>query len=73
MRVKIHQFLNELINLGVAGFRIDAAKHMWPADLKFIYNRLNRLSRKAFLPNSKPFIYQEVTGSGQDAVKKYVD
>lgn len=27
-------FLNRLVALGAAGFRIDAAKHMWPADLK---------------------------------------
>lgn len=28
------EFLNKLIGFGVAGFRFDAAKHMWPDDLK---------------------------------------
>lgn len=27
-------FLNRLVALGAGGFRVDAAKHMWPADLK---------------------------------------
>lgn len=34
VRDKISEYMNHLIDLGVAGFRIDAAKHMWPADLK---------------------------------------
>lgn len=35
-RDRILEFLNKLISLGVAGFRVDAAKHMWPQDLKVI-------------------------------------
>lgn len=68
----IVQFMNELIALGVAGFRIDAAKHMWPADLQAIYSSLNNLSTKAFPPHTKPFIYQEVIDLGGEAIKKYV-
>lgn len=34
VRDRIVEFMNKLINIGVAGFRVDAAKHMWPADLK---------------------------------------
>jgi alpha-amylase len=30
VRVKIIEFLNKLIDLGAAGFRVDACKHMWP-------------------------------------------
>ncbi|PZC79579.1 hypothetical protein B5X24_HaOG216244 [Helicoverpa armigera] len=37
VRQRIIVYLNELIDLGVAGFRVDAAKHMWPEDLKEIY------------------------------------
>ncbi len=33
--------MNNLIDIGVAGFRIDAAKHMWPGDLQAIYGKLN--------------------------------
>nr|XP_018902421.1 PREDICTED: alpha-amylase A-like [Bemisia tabaci] len=41
---KIVSFLNKLIDFGVAGFRIDAAKHMWPEDLRNIYSRLKNVS-----------------------------
>lgn len=34
VRKRIVNFLNRLIDYGVAGFRVDAAKHMWPNDLK---------------------------------------
>lgn len=63
--------MNELVKLGVAGFRIDAAKHMWPRDLTVIYKSLYKLNRSAFPPNSKAFIYQEVTGGADDAVPRY--
>lgn len=33
VRDRIVDFLNKLTSLGVAGFRVDAAKHMWPSDL----------------------------------------
>lgn len=71
-RDKIVQFMNELLALGVAGFRIDAAKHMWPHDLYEIYDQLNNLSTKAFSVHSRPFIYQEVIDLGGEAIKKYV-
>lgn len=34
VRGKIRDYLNTLIGYGVAGFRIDASKHMWPGDMK---------------------------------------
>jgi alpha-amylase len=37
---KIVDFMNRLIDIGVAGFRIDAAKHMWPQDLQVLYGKL---------------------------------
>ncbi|KAF5298169.1 hypothetical protein FQA39_LY02593 [Lamprigera yunnana] len=72
VRTKIIHFLNRLIDLGVAGFRIDAAKHMWPADLEYIYGKLKNLNSSfGFAPNSKPYIYQEVIDSGNEAISKY--
>lgn len=32
-RDRIVNFLNDLVDLGIAGFRVDAAKHMWSSDL----------------------------------------
>ena len=40
---KIVEYMNRLINIGVAGFRIDAAKHMWPNDLNNLINKLDNL------------------------------
>ncbi|XP_072143058.1 alpha-amylase-like [Dermacentor andersoni] len=65
VRAKVAEFLNRLIGFGVAGFRVDAAKHMWPADLQVIYARLNDLNTQFFAPGTKPFIYQEVVDLGQ--------
>lgn len=66
MRDRILDYMNKLIDLGVAGFRIDAAKHMWPSDLNYIYANLKNLSTsKGFQTNSRPFIYQEVIDYGE--------
>lgn len=71
-RAMIVTYLNHLIKLGVAGFRVDAAKHQWPNDLKIIYNRLNYLNESfGFAPNLSPFIYQEVIDMGGSPISKY--
>ncbi|KAI0339158.1 glycoside hydrolase family 13 protein [Trametopsis cervina] len=46
---------NDLLSLGVAGFRLDAAKHIPIDDLQNIVSRLSR----------KPYITSEVIGGGQ--------
>ena len=43
VRSKIAGYMNHLIDLGVAGFRVDAAKHMWPRDVANIFGRLKNL------------------------------
>jgi len=60
VRDRIAGYMNQLIDLGVAGFRIDAAKHMWPQDIYNVLNRLHRLNTLWFPKNTGPFIYQEV-------------
>ena len=55
---KIADFLNSMVNAGVAGFRIDAAKHMWPGDLSNIVGRLN----------GNPYIFQEVIDQGGEPI-----
>ncbi|XP_055383847.1 alpha-amylase 4N-like [Condylostylus longicornis] len=72
VRNKIVEFFNELIDLGVAGFRIDAAKHMWPEDLEVIYKRVKNLNTNFGFPqNARPLIYQEVIDLGGENIKKY--
>lgn len=56
-RTKVVEYLNDLISLGVAGFRIDAAKHMLPADLNGILDLLDDCTF-----GGRPWIYNEVIG-----------
>ncbi|KAF7281569.1 hypothetical protein GWI33_004537 [Rhynchophorus ferrugineus] len=61
VREKIIEYVNHLIDLGVAGFRVDAAKHMWPNDLEQIFSSVKYLNTAHGFPNhSRAFIYQEV-------------
>lgn len=71
VRDKISDYLNKLIDYGVAGFRVDAAKHMWPEDLKKLYEKLKSLNTKyGFKPDTRPYIYQEVISMTDfDAIK----
>ncbi|XP_029173184.1 alpha-amylase 4N-like [Nylanderia fulva] len=71
VRQKIVTFLNKAIDVGVAGFRVDAAKHMWPNDLKEIYSRLKNLNSEYFDANARPYIFQEVIDYGGEAISKY--
>ncbi|KFB47455.1 AGAP012230-PA-like protein [Anopheles sinensis] len=73
VRDRIVDFLNHLIELGVAGFRVDAAKHMWPEDMEVIFGRLNNLNTAyGFAPGSRAFLAQEVIDTGShEVVRKY--
>lgn len=53
------EFLNKLIDIGVAGFRIDAAKHMWPSELERLYLRFHHLNTTYFPFDTRPFILHE--------------
>ncbi|KAL7011009.1 hypothetical protein ACKWTF_014046 [Chironomus riparius] len=71
VRGKIVAYMNDLISLGVAGFRVDAVKHMWPADIQNIFGRLNNLNTAhGFAANSRPFITQEVIDLGGEGITK---
>lgn len=61
VREKQIEMLNHLIDLGVAGFRFDAMKHMWPADVEYILSRMKNLNTAYGFPtNSRPFVIGEV-------------
>ncbi|XP_076259627.1 alpha-amylase-like [Rhynchophorus ferrugineus] len=69
VRGKIRDYMNHLISLGVAGFRVDAAKHMWPADLDAIFGSLDNLNTDhGFASGARAFIFQEVIDTGSDPV-----
>ncbi len=53
-------YLRSLIDLGVDGFRLDSAKHMWPADLQAVFARLPRTTSLG----EPVFVTQEVIPDG---------
>lgn len=63
VRGRIASYLSDLMSIGVAGFRLDAAKHMATDDIRSILNRLPR----------EPYVYQEVIDQGGDVIpsRKY--
>uniref|UniRef100_A0A6Q2XB97 Alpha-amylase n=1 Tax=Esox lucius TaxID=8010 RepID=A0A6Q2XB97_ESOLU len=69
VRGKVADYMNKLIDMGVAGFRVDACKHMWPGDMEAVFGRLHNLNAKWFDKNSRPFIFQEVIDMGFEAIK----
>jgi alpha-amylase len=60
VRDQISNYMNNLISWGVAGFRLDAAKHMWPTHINDMLDDLTNLSTQWFPKNTRPYIYQEV-------------
>ncbi|XP_054258088.1 alpha-amylase-like [Macrosteles quadrilineatus] len=61
VREKIVHYLNHLIEIGVAGFRLNFANEMYPEDLSVIYERLNYLNTaRGFPAETRPLIYQDV-------------
>ena len=68
VRDKVVEYFNDLINIGVAGFRVDACKHMWPGDIEAVYSRLNTLNEAWFPPGTMPFIQNEVIDQGGEPI-----
>ncbi len=66
VRARIAQYLIDLHQLGITGFRVDAAKHVPPADLDAILARVNNAATAAGRP--KPYVFLEVIGSTGEAV-----
>ncbi len=64
VREKIAAYLTSLTDLGVAGFRVDAGKHMYPADLEAIISRVNEHTGAAHAP----FFFLEVIDPGNEAI-----
>ncbi len=61
VRNKIAEYLNSLTAVGVAGFRLDAAKHIPANDVAAIVDRLD----------GNPYIYSEVIGAGGEPVTPF--
>lgn len=71
VRTKMVRHLDDLIGMGVAGFRVGGCKYMWPNDLKVIYGRMRDLSEEhGFAPGARPFVLQEVNDNGLEPISK---
>ncbi|MBD1871571.1 alpha-amylase family protein [Cyanobacteria bacterium FACHB-471] len=64
VRSRIAEYLIDLVNLGVAGFRIDAAKHINTKELGAILSLVQQSV------TAQPYILQEVIDPGTEAVRK---
>ena len=62
---KIADYLARLVEMGVRGFRVDAAKHIAPAELKAII----QLVSDAVGPDRAPYYFFEVIDQGNEAIK----
>ena len=60
VRGKLAAYLTSLLNLGVDGFRLDAAKHMWPADIQAILGQVAKTTKMG----EPPFVTQEIVPDG---------
>ena len=71
VRQKIADYMNDLIDIGVAGFRVDASKHMWPEENEQLYGLLHNLNTaQGFPAATKPWLGQEVIDQGGEPIKK---
>lgn len=61
VRQELINYLNDMVNIGVKGFRIDASKHMSPTDINAITSQVS----------GNPYIFQEVIDLGGEAVSAY--
>ena len=67
VRQKIADYLVGLSRIGVAGFRIDAAKHMQPVELDSILDLVNETLTAEGRP--RPYYFAEVIDHGGEAVR----
>lgn len=58
VRARLAKFMDELLDLGVAGFRIDAAKHISTDDIRAILNKVT----------GAPYVFQEVIDQGDEPI-----
>lgn len=65
VRGRIAGYLGDLLGLGVAGFRIDAAKHMPAGEIRAILDAAVALAPETA---ATPFVYQEVIDLGGEPI-----
>lgn len=66
VREKIAQYLIALNAVGVAGYRLDAAKHIAPLDIEAIITRVNAAATAG--GRARPYVFMEIIGGSGNAV-----
>jgi alpha-amylase len=66
VRKRLAAYLNNLLDIGVSGFRVDAAKHVGQEDLDAIYAKLKRTK-----DGTKPYWALEVFGGGPGTLSPF--
>jgi alpha-amylase len=69
VRQRLAQYLVDLARLGVAGFRIDAAKHIQQVELDSIIGLAN--TTLVAEGKSRPYVFLEVIGSAGEALQEH--
>jgi alpha-amylase len=67
VRNKNAAYLSSLVDLGIDGFRLDAAKHMWPADVQAILGQLPKTTHLG----EPIFVTQEIAPDGTAHTSDY--
>ncbi|XP_022105424.1 uncharacterized protein LOC110987206 [Acanthaster planci] len=67
VRYTIAEYMNKLIDIGIAGFHVSNAENIWPNDLAAIYKKLRDLNEIFFEAGSRPFLFQEVDTTAANA------
>ncbi len=75
VRNRLAEYLNALIDIGVAGIRVDAAKHVWPSDMLAIVQKTKNLNAQHFPSGSTLMAYEEVIDWGNSPISSddYLD
>ncbi|MEO0948443.1 MAG: alpha-amylase family protein, partial [Cyanobacteria bacterium J06641_5] len=74
VRDRLGAYLNDLLSLGVAGFRIDASKHMSVEDITAILSRLDReavIYQEVIQTTGEPIRAAEYLGNGRVTEFRY--
>ncbi|XP_069940254.1 alpha-amylase A-like isoform X4 [Cherax quadricarinatus] len=69
VREQLAHYLNLLLDIGVMGFRVEAAKYVWPEDLEAILSLTNNLNTAEGFPSAtRPFIYHQINDQGGEPI-----
>ena len=66
VREKVAQYLIALNAIGIAGYRLDAAKHIAPLDIEAIITRVNSAATTA--GRARPYLFMEIINGSGEAV-----